>query len=313
LQDVREARFAKGIQCPRCESSAVKRNGNFRDKKGYVKQRYLCKQCGKTFNDLTGTPLSYSKKQDLWGKMASCMVEGLSVRMAASRLRINKTTSFRWRNKLLGIRQHFAQPMLVGVIEADETYFKASFKGLRSLRERLGRLPRKRGERASKRGLSREQVCVLTARDRQAQSIYAVTGNGQPTTAKVRDVLEPGFRAGSVLCTDGAFPYRRFCQDTGVEHRAIDGKKRLKGSIYHINNINGYHNRRLKMWMVRFKGVATKYLPNYLAWHQYVDATGKMSLMASAKQMLIETCSFLPHVQAAWQCGTERRSLPSEK
>lgn len=70
---------------------------------------------------------------------------------------------------------------------------------------------------------------------------------------------------------------------------SVDGKKRLKGSIYHINNVNGYHSR-LKMWLVRFKGVATQYLPNYLAWHQYVDQAAKMSPTAAAKQMLVETC-----------------------
>lgn len=93
LQDMREARFSKELQCPRCGSTQVKRNGKFTDKKGYVKQRYLCKGCRRTFNDLTGTPLAYSKKQDLWGKMASGMVKGLSVRKTAARLKINKWTA----------------------------------------------------------------------------------------------------------------------------------------------------------------------------------------------------------------------------
>jgi len=292
LEDLREARFSKGLQCPRCESVQVKRNGCFKDKKGIIKQRYLCKECGRTFNDLTGTPLAYSKKQSLWGKMAACMVEGLSVRKAAARLEVNKSTSFRWRHKLLDIRHSMPQPLLSGVIEADETYFQESFKGMRLLQERLGRPPRKRGERASKRGLSREQVCVLTSRDRQAQSTFAVTGKGQPTAARVKEVLQSVIQSTSVLCTDGAFQYRRFCRDTGVEHRPVDGKKRLKGSIYHINNINSCHSR-LKTWMVRFKGVATKYLPNYMAWHHYVDQAAKMSAVAAAKQMLVETCSVL--------------------
>lgn len=167
LQDMREARFSKGIRCLRCESTQVKRNGNFKDKKGFIKQRYLCKECGRTFNDLTCTPLAYSKKQDLWGKMASCMVEGVSVRRAAARLEVNKSTAFRWRHKLLGNRHLMAKPVLGGVIEADETYIQESYKGMRRLQVRLGRPPRQRGERASKRGLSREQVCTLTGRDRQ--------------------------------------------------------------------------------------------------------------------------------------------------
>lgn len=184
------------------------------------------------------------------------------------------------------------------MIEADETYFQESSKGMRRLQERLGRPPRKRGERASKRGLSREQVCVLTARDRQARSVFAMTGKGQSTAARVKEALQPVVQSESVLCTDGAFQYRRFCRDAGVDHRPINGKKRLKGSIYHINNINGYHSR-LKTWMVRFKGVATKYLLNYLAWHQYVDQATKLSPRAAARQMLVESCSGLTASKAA--------------
>lgn len=89
LQDMREARFTKGLQCPHCESTQVKRNGSFKDKKGYVKQRYLCKGCG------------------------SCMVEGLSVRKAAARLTIDKRTAFRWRHKLLSARHLLAPPYSV--------------------------------------------------------------------------------------------------------------------------------------------------------------------------------------------------------
>lgn len=68
MEDLRDARFSKGLQCPRCESDQIKRNGRFKDKQGILKQRYLCKECGRTFNDLTGTPLAYSKRQNLWGK-----------------------------------------------------------------------------------------------------------------------------------------------------------------------------------------------------------------------------------------------------
>jgi transposase-like protein len=79
LEDLREPRFSKGLQCPHCESTQVKRNGSFKDKKGVIKQRYRCQECGRTYNDLTGTPLAHSKKQSLWGKMASCVVEGFEV------------------------------------------------------------------------------------------------------------------------------------------------------------------------------------------------------------------------------------------
>jgi hypothetical protein len=42
---------------------------------------------------------------------------------------------------------------------------------------------------------------------------------------------------------------------------------------YHIDNVNAYTSG-LKTWMVRFKGVATKYLDSYLGWRRMID--GKM-------------------------------------
>lgn len=42
----------------------------------------------------------------------------------------------------------------------------------------------------------------------------------------------------------------------------------------HIRNVNAYHHR-LKEWILHFHGVATRHLPNYLAWHGLLDGRGK--------------------------------------
>lgn len=43
---------------------------------------------------------------------------------------------------------------------------------------------------------------------------------------------------------------------------------------YHIQHVNGFHYR-LKEWMVRFHGVATHYLKNYLGWRRMLARYGK--------------------------------------
>lgn len=45
--------------------------------------------------------------------------------------------------------------------------------------------------------------------------------------------------------------------------------------------------------MVRFKGVATKYLNNYLEWHRFLDATSKVGEVVASKQLVTEACSAL--------------------
>jgi hypothetical protein len=133
---------------------------------------------------------------------------------------------------------------------------------------------------------------VIVARDRHTLTVAEVGGRGVPKVQIVKKVLEPIL---DVLCTDGASAYKRFCAEFGVAHYSVNGK-RANGSIYHINNVNNWHGR-LKDWMVRFKGVATKYMNNYLMWFTLLDRTSQISPVSASKQMLTETCSVLqPHL-----------------
>lgn len=69
-----------------------------------------------------------------------------------------------------------------------------------------------------------------------------------------------------------------------------DGKQQVKG-VYHIQNVNSYHSR-LKKWMDRFNGVATKYLHHYLAWFRYIDSKEYENTTSNKKNMLVKSCLF---------------------
>ena len=47
------------------------------------------------------------------------------------------------------------------------------------------------------------------------------------------------------------------------------GLQVLEG-VFHIQNVNAYDSR-LKTWMRRFHGVATKYLEHYLGWRRLLE------------------------------------------
>lgn len=55
-KEFRESRFSKGQCCPHCESTSVVKNGKLKGK-----QRYICRSCKKSFNDLTKSALSCTK------------------------------------------------------------------------------------------------------------------------------------------------------------------------------------------------------------------------------------------------------------
>ena len=76
----------------------------------------------------------------------------------------------------------------------------------------------------------------------------------------------------SVLCTDGFKAYIKFSSDNDLIHKRLNiaGGIRTIEKVFHIQNVNAYHSR-LKSWISRFHGVATKYLENYLGWHRFMD------------------------------------------
>ena len=142
------------------------------------RQRYRCKNldCKKTFSDFTRSPLYRSCYPHKWVPYAECMLKGMCLRATANEVGITLPTAFYWRHKILKALQKLHFSSFKGITECDETFFLFSEKGQRHI---TGRTPRRRGGVASKRGLSREQVCVLVAFDRgsdQALSRVACTG-----------------------------------------------------------------------------------------------------------------------------------------
>ena len=250
--------------CPHCEGRRVVRNGQASEL-----QRYKCRGCGKTFNALTGTPLARLRQKAKWLTQAQVLREGLSVQQAAHRLDVAPSTAFRWRHRFLQLPQDVKAQALLGVVEADETYFLRSYKG----QQVKGRTRRRRGGSAAKRGLSDEQVPVLVARDRSGSTtdfILEVADKAHELAA-----LAPVLSSDAILCSDGGGALAAVARKLGIEHHVLNMSKgpRVRGP-WHIQNVNAYHGR-LKNWMARFKGVATSYLASYLGWFRACDRSAQ--------------------------------------
>ena len=114
--------------CPACGGMRWYRWGRQADL-----QRFRCRDCGKTFTVLSGTPLARLRHKDCWATYAQALIEGLTVRQAAARCGVDKNTSFRWRHRFLTHPAQAKALKLSGIAEADETYFPLSFKGQRHL------------------------------------------------------------------------------------------------------------------------------------------------------------------------------------
>ncbi len=247
--------------CPHCKSETLVRNGT-----AAGLQRFKCRDCTKTFNALTGTPLARLRMKGKWIAQAEALRDGLSLNQAAERLNISHQTAFRWRHRFLALPKTVMAQTLVGIVETDETYFLESHKGSKN----LPRLGRKRGGKAKKRGLSDEQIPVLVSRDRAGATTDCVLKSND--SAHVTAALKPVLRKDIILCTDGSRVLAAAAKSMGVMHRPVNlaAGIRVVGGVYHVQNVNAYHSR-LKGWMQRFHGVATKHLESYLGWFRAID------------------------------------------
>ena len=140
--------------------------GNYRGRK-----RYRCKDCNRTFNDLTATPMSGTHYIDKWTDYLRCMLAGMSLRKIAEELDISLPTSFTWIHKILRTLKKVGFGKLKGRVETDETYFLYSEKGKKNI---SGRKARKRGGIAIKRGIRNELVSVITSCDRECNLVIDV-------------------------------------------------------------------------------------------------------------------------------------------
>lgn len=188
------------------------------------------------------------------------------MRRAAKACGISKNTVFRWLHRFLALAAGHAAQHENGIIEADETFFLESFKGQRQ----LPRAPRQRGRVSVTRGTEPDKIPVLVVRDRSGQT--AEFQLGKLDAVHVQQALGPLFDSDTVLCTDRAAVYAAFARSTGVTHQVVQARpgRRVREGTFHIQNINAYHSR-LKNWMARFYGVATRFLPNYPDWRRMLE------------------------------------------
>jgi len=270
--------------CPHCGKTRVHRHGN---KAGL--QRYKCTGCGKTFNALTNTPLARMRKKELWLSYMELMLDSWVLRDIRDHLPIGLKTAFLWRHHFSTWLGKDTPGQLEGIVEADETYFRKSKKG----DKHLDRKAHKRGSDNAPRGLSKEQVCVLTVCDRSHHSLEFITGLG-PVKGKWLDhILSKRIAPDAVFVTDGQPAYNHFCKYEHLNHIIVINKegKRVSGP-YHIQHINAFHER-IKTWINRhFRGVATKYLNHYLWWRHELENKH----ISSATDLFHAVIGQIPHL-----------------
>ncbi len=263
IRELIESKQETKRECPHCRSNRVYRHGSVSNL-----QRYRCVECRKTFNALTNTPLSRLRKKELWIQYVDSMLKSTVLRTVSNELGISLNTAFKWRHRFSAAFMKNSPTHLEGIVEMDETHFLQSNKG-----ERITtRASRKRGEPAPKRALSKEKVCVFTARDRSNHNMESIIESAHVSDDWLIKNISQLIAPDSVIVSNDLLSYQNLSKINHFEHRIVKNQrsKRVK-EAFHIKHVNAYHSR-LKMWINgHFHGVATKYLNHYLDWRQELE------------------------------------------
>ena len=291
--------------CPFCGSAHLVKNGHRAGR-----QRFVCKDCGKTFG-LTHETILHQSKKDLavWTLYVNCMMERMPLRKTAKICHLNLATAFAWRHKILDALTNMMESVkLDGVVECDETYELVSFKGnhRKSKAFTMPRESRKRGGTAERRGLSREQVCITCGVNLGHLSVGRISNLGKPSHRDLGGVLDGHVAAGSVFVTDSHRGYCKLADEYGVSHVRIP-RKRHTAQGFNIQLVNYYHSVLKGMVNIHFKGVATKYLNNYVVWHNLVNfASGS----EEEKEGVMRDFVFTTRCLSFWSKNKGRPAIP---
>ena len=296
--------------CAHCSSIHVVKNGH-KDNA----QRYLCRSCGRTFAITNNTLLYYSKKSvEIWEKYFECMMSKLSLRKCAAVCHIDLSTAFIWRHKILDVLQSMHNSVAInGVAEADETFFHVSFKGDYKKSKScfiMPREPHKRGNDVPVRGLSQEQVCVPCVVNLDGLSIGKISNLGRPNMKSLSCLLDKRLEKGSILVTDSLRCYHKIASDNELTHVRIPRGKHKNGA-FNIQTVNSYHSELKRLVNGNFKGVATKYLNNYVVYHNFVNfAKGGFDEKMNILREFIYTTD--AHIKSREICYRDRIPLLGE-
>ena len=134
----------------------------------------------------------------------------------------------------------------------------------------MPRTPKKRGGKA-KDGSGTDKTAVVVAAQRGTQIVFDWVLE-RTTAAALTQALRPVLGQDAVLSTDGNASYWTVAEEPQVASGFFVSQYPGKGGNgpWHVQSVNRYDSS-LKSWMARFRGVATKYLANYLGWRRSLD------------------------------------------
>lgn len=270
--------------CPYCGAQNIIRYGHKCNK-----QRFLCKDCGRTFVTTTHTVMSNSHfPAEVWAEVIDDTLRGNAIDYTANRLGLYHQAAFDMRHKILLALQQMPEidnVCLGEVSELDETFVLDCYKG-KPLGDDISRNPRKHGAKAEKRGISSEYICICTGIQRNGDAYAATVNRAKPDAKELSTVFANHIADATLILCDGLRSYSTLLSIANCTVKDCTQMAEDEKCFYHLNTVNGFHSF-IKNRYNFYRGVATKYLNRY---NTLFSATYRNagSLIKRVKQALLE-------------------------
>jgi len=215
------------------------------------------------------------------------MLEGKSLRACAREVGISLPTSFKWRHKILAAIQGLEGGInFSGITETDELLMEYSEKGrkFKTLEEK---------EQAMK--TVHPNVAVLVMTDREGNLLFKHTGEHRVQNSQLKEELKRRVSENNLICFKPNEEFQLAVKESPSKKVLV--MRKTKGlSIYSVNVAEKKITNFL-VWMMRFRGVATKYLQNYLMWFVIMNKYLKDKVESDIGRLL----NLSSHDRWAWE------------
>lgn len=259
VRALRILRWGKHVRCAYCDSPNIIHNGT----RNYI-HNHICKDCGKCFNEKTGTIFENSKMQlREWFYIARELHRGISINQISRDLGREYDNVHRIAKKIMEnvFMQRFIKA-LKGDIEIDEMYHSVGQKGAKC----TDRKPRKRGLKLRGRGTwDKDKPPIVGIFQRGGNIILEVFRN---VTKDAVSKLATWFIDGNAIkYTDDFRSYEQFGHV--YDHQTVNhSKKQYAIGDIHTNGIEGIF-QGLRHWLNGSKGVCKKNLKYFVAMFEF--------------------------------------------
>ena len=249
-----QIRWRDGVYCPRCRGESVIRYGSYR-----VFQRYLCKDCDRTFNDQTGTVFEHSAVAlRKWFLAVYTYIRfNTSLRQLDVEIDVSYKTIYRRVQRFLRALDA-PRLQIEGPVEIDEFYVKAGLKG----RER-DQPSRSRGLSTRGRGTyAEDKLPVFVLADRGSGERYVIPAKAA-TESRIRLLLADRQQESLTIYTDGFRAYEPLEEDDAFTREyVVHGDGEYVDGDVHVNTCES-HASLARRWLSPHRGVSKDRLTPY--------------------------------------------------